>query len=143
MSLYYGTVTGKPSILIADDALAVMLGFRQAKPSDKEAGGQLFAEFHSPDVVIVEATPPTLLDHRSRYRFRPNRLLQRREIRKKHADGLHFVGDWHTHPEEQAIPSADDISSMQDCFCRSTHDLSAFVLIIVGIARPPEACMSL
>ena len=139
MSLCYGTVTGQPSILITDAALAIMLGCRQAKPSDKEAGGQLFAEFYSRDVVIVEATPPTLLDRRSKYRFRPNRLLQRREIRKKYAAGLHFVGDWHTHPEEQAIPSVDDITSMQDSFCRSAHDLSAFLLIIVGIARPPDA----
>ena len=61
MSLCYGTVTGQPSILITDAALAIMLGCRQAKPSDKEAGGQLFAEFYSRDVVIVEATPPTLL----------------------------------------------------------------------------------
>lgn len=138
MSLCYGTVNGEPSILICEAALTTMLGFRQRTRRDKEAGGQLFAHFQGPEMVIVEATPPTLLDHRSRYRFRPSRLLQRREIRKKHAAGLHFVGDWHTHPEERPKPSADDITSMQDCFRRSIHDLAAFVLIIVGISKPPE-----
>jgi len=27
---------------------------------------------------------------------------------------------------------------MQDCFRRSRHDLTAFILIVVGIAAPPE-----
>jgi len=138
MTLRYGIADGEPSILITDAALTTMLGFRQAKPRDKEAGGQLFAQFRGPDVVIVEATGPTLLDHRSRYHFEPSRWLQRRQIRRKHAVGLHFVGDWHTHPEERGRPSGDDLESMKDCFRRSRHDLNAFVLIIIGIASPPE-----
>ena len=138
MSLRYGTVSGGPRVLITDAALKVMFGLRQATARDKEAGGQLFALFHNVEVVIVEATPPTLLDRRSRYNFKPNRLLQRREIRKKHAAGLHFVGDWHTHPETTATPSGDDLMSMQDCFRRSRHDLKAFIIIIVGTAPPPE-----
>jgi hypothetical protein len=72
------------------------------------------------------------------YRFEPNRLLQRREIKSKHADGLHFVGDWHTHRELCAEPSGDDLANQQDCFRRSKHDLSAFVLVIVGITPPPK-----
>lgn len=138
MSLRYGTISGEPSVQIADEAFATMLGFRQAKHSDKEAGGQLFAEFNGSDVVILEATPPTFLDRRSRHSFKPNRFLQRREIQKKHSANLHFVGDWHTHPETTATPSNDDLMSMQDCFRRSRHDLTAFILVVVGIAPPPE-----
>jgi integrative and conjugative element protein (TIGR02256 family) len=138
MSLRYGTASEGPSVLITDAALAIMFRLRQVKARDREAGGQLFAHFDDADVVIVEATPPTLLDRRSRYNFKPNRLLQRREIRKKHAAALHFVGDWHTHPETTATPSGDDLTSMQDCFRRSRHDLTAFILIVVGIAPPPE-----
>ena len=139
MSLRFGdTSSGRSSVLITEAAVATMLSFRQIKGRDKEAGGQLFAHFDHGDVVIVEATTPTLLDRRSRYNFNPNRLLQRREIRKKHAAGLHFVGDWHTHPEPTATPSDDDLTSMQDCFRRSRHDLTAFILIILGIAPPPD-----
>jgi integrative and conjugative element protein (TIGR02256 family) len=139
MSLRFGdTSSGRSSVLITEAAVATMLSFRQMKTRDKEAGGQLFAHFDVDDVVIVEATTPTLLDRRSRYNFKPNRLLQRREIRKKHAVGLHFVGDWHTHPEKTASPSGDDLAAMQDCFRRSRHDLTGFILIVVGIAPPPE-----
>jgi integrative and conjugative element protein (TIGR02256 family) len=138
MSLRYGTVSGGPSVLITNAAFEIMFGLRQVKANDKEAGGQLFAQFDSSDVVIVEAASPTLLDRRSRHNFKPNRFLQRREIRKKYAAGLHFVGDWHTHPETKATPSVDDFTSMQDCFRRSRHDLTAFILIVVGVAPPPE-----
>ena len=93
MSLRFGdTSSERSSVLITEAAVATMLSFRQMKARDKEAGGQLFAHFDVDDVVIVEATTTTLLDRRSRYNFKPNRLLQRREIRKKHAAGLHFVG---------------------------------------------------
>jgi hypothetical protein len=107
MSLRYGTVSGEPSVQIADAALATMFGFRQVKDRDKGAGGQLFAQFNGSDVVILEATPPTILDGRGRHSFKPNRFLERREIRKKHAVGLHFVGDWQpTLKREQIRPAA-------------------------------------
>ena len=138
MSLRYVAQTGESRLVIGDDALKTMLRFRQIRPRDKEAGGQLFARFNGPQVVIEEATPPTILDYRARYGFRPNRSLQRRAITKCHRLGLHFVGDWHTHPENQAKPSYEDISGMKDCFKCSIDDLTAFVMIIVGIAPPPE-----
>jgi integrative and conjugative element protein (TIGR02256 family) len=117
-----------------------MLQFQQTRPADKEAGGQLFAKFIGPHVHIMEATVPSLLDSRGRFSFRPNRPLQRRQIAERYARGLHFVGDWHTHPEVHPTPSSEDIVSMQDCFRRSTHDLGAFIMLIVGTARPPEGC---
>ena len=46
--------------------------------------------------------------------------------------GLHYVGDWHTHPELKPTPASLDISSMKDCFIKSIHELNYFVLTIVG-----------
>src|ERR1035437_6261184 len=137
MSLRCAAQTGGSTLFVSAAAVETMVGFRQTRSQDKEAGGQLFACFSGPDVVIVEATPPTILDYRSRCGFRPNRWLQRGAIMNRYRSGLHFVGDWHTHPEDQAKPSSEDICGMQDCFKRSAHDLTAFVMIIVGIAPPP------
>jgi len=128
---------GEASIVIMDEALEVMRRLRQVRPEDPESGGQLFGQFLGADTVISEATPPTLLDRRSRYGFKPNRWLQKREIRARHGRGLHFVGDWHTHPEACPSPSCDDIQSMSDCFRRSVHDLLVFVMIIVGTDPGP------
>jgi hypothetical protein len=50
----------------------------------------------------------------------------------QHAEGLHFIGDWHTHPERIPAPSKQDELSVQEMFGRSFHALNGFVLVIVG-----------
>lgn len=138
MSLVYAIKTGGPSVVLTNEALGAMVRHRQIRAKDIEAGGQLFARFIGGDTIIVEATGPKLLDRGGRYLFIPNRLIQRFEIKAKHKQGKHFVGDWHTHPQPQPIPSAEDIRGMIDCFCKSQHELKAFFMVIVGTAEPPE-----
>lgn len=137
MTLRYTLPQGGPAIILSDLVLATFGRYRQLSSRAKEAGGQLFAQFDGADTILLEATPPKWLDLRSRNGFLPNRLIQQREIRERYTRGLHFVGDWHTHPELVPHPSHDDIYSMIDCFGRSLHDLRAFVLIIVGTKLLP------
>ena len=56
-----------------------------------------------------------------------------------HAKGFHYVGDWHTHPDPFPVPSDRDLDSISECMKRSRHDLSAFIMIIVGTAELPKA----
>lgn len=135
--LRYSIVSGGPAIILTDDMLAVFDRYRQRSHRDKEAGGQLFAKFEGTETVIVDATVPSLLDRRNRTRFEPNQWLQQREIRAKRDQGLHFVGDWHSHPEAVPRPSYVDLHSMRECFACSMHDLRNFVLIVVGTAPAP------
>lgn len=138
VSLRYVLVPGGASVVITDQAIRTMKRFRQTGSMQKEAGGQLFGHFDGLRTIVVEATPPKLLDRRGRAIFRPNRWLQHREIRDRYARGLHFIGDWHTHPEKIPHPSNADLHNMAECFERSVHELHAFVMIIVGTALPPE-----
>jgi integrative and conjugative element protein (TIGR02256 family) len=105
---------------------------RQTRWYHREAGGQLFARFALPDIVIEEATGPRRSDWRTRYSYRPNRRAEQREITRRHSRGLHFIGDWHTHPEAIPSPSSRDIESMCELFTLSEHALNGFVLAIVG-----------
>lgn len=138
MTFHYTQSSGGPAIILSDLALATFYRFRQLSPRAKEAGGQLFARFDGTDTLLLEATPPKWLDRRNRNGFVPNRWMQQREIRNQHVLGLHFVGDWHTHPEPIPHPSHEDIFSMIDCFGQSLHDLRAFVLIVVGTEPVPN-----
>jgi len=54
-----------------------------------------------------------------------------------HARGLHYVGDWHTHPEQVACPSGTDRFTMTDCVAKSDHELRGFLLVVVGTERIP------
>ncbi len=136
--LCYTLSSNGPAIILSDSALATFDRFRQLSSRAKEAGGQLFARFDGADTLLLNATPPKWLDRRSRNEFVPNRCTQQREIRNQHALGLHFVGDWHTHPEPIPHPSNEDVFSMIDCFGQSVHDLRAFVLIVVGTEPAPD-----
>jgi len=137
MNLRYVFTPGGPAVVLTDGALLTMQRCRQIKTKDKEAGGQLFAHFDQSDTVIVEATTATQLDHRMRFGFRPHRRSQQNEIYEQYARGLHFVGDWHTHPENVPRPSVEDMSSMIECYRKSAHELRAFIMVIVGIAEVP------
>ncbi|WP_282059489.1 Mov34/MPN/PAD-1 family protein [Roseobacter litoralis] len=55
-----------------------------------------------------------------------------------HKSGLHYFGDWHTHPQSVPTPSGTDLSSMADLFSRSKHELIAFLMVIVGTEGFPD-----
>ena len=111
---------------------------RQSSPRRREAGGQLFARFEGNTIRIERATGPRSSDRRSLTTFVPNRLAERREIKRLFKEGLHYVGDWHTHPETSPRPSQTDTNNFREMFRKSRHKLASFVIVILGAAAPPE-----
>jgi len=113
--------------------------YRQIRAWQREAGGQLFARLVLPEIIVDEATGPRRSDWRTRTTYRPNRRAEQREIAARHAQGLHFIGDWHTHPEALPVPSPQDMESMRDLVRCSQHALNGFVLTIVGNEALPSS----
>ena len=66
--------------------------------------------------------------------------MEKSEIEANFSRGLHFVGCWHTHPEDMASPSTVDTRNISDCVRRSHHALNGFVMVVVGRAALPD-CM--
>ena len=87
------------TLVLTDPVIEHLLCHRQFGPGSREAGGQLFARFEGKTIRIERATGPRPSDRRSLMAFVPNRLAERREITRLFKEGLHYVGDWHTHPE--------------------------------------------
>jgi integrative and conjugative element protein (TIGR02256 family) len=98
---------------------------------DKEAGGQLFANLQRGQWIISKATGPRSSDYRSRFGFKPDRVAEQ-EIADLFSCGLHYVGDWHTHPQDLPRPSPLDLKSMRDTVQQSVHTLPGFLMAIVG-----------
>src|SRR5438876_3624919 len=90
-----------------------------------------------PGIIVEEATGPRRTDRRGRHSYLPDRNSERREIEEQYRRGLHYVGDWHTHPTPIPAASSVDNRSIKQCFDQSEHDLNGFILIIVGTAGPP------
>ena len=125
------------SVVLNELVVRHLARHRQLRCRRLEAGGQLFARFDGSEIVIVEATGPRRRDRRSRTSYVPDRRAEQKEIEERHGRGLHFVGDWHTHPEARPTPSETDVRNIADCFKRSTHALNGFILIVVGRANAP------
>jgi len=125
-------------LIITPTTLEVLYSERQLKPAQSESGGQLFGEFANDVVTVTVATTPSPKDQRSRFRFTRSRTTEQAEIDHEFSNGLHYIGDWHTHPEFNPTPSQTDRSGARRLFKTSRHQLPNFLLVIVGTSANLE-----
>lgn len=138
MSICYPIGESGQYLSIEQNVLDRFFKWRQLDSRTPEAGGQLFGAVEGQYIKVKLATGPRGSDRRGRFFFIADRLAERREIRTLHKSGLHYFGDWHTHPQSIPTPSGTDLASMADLFVRSKHELNAFLMVIVGTAGFPE-----
>lgn len=120
------------------ECLAIFESNRQKSCLSREIGGQLFARF-CVDVIRVEAVTITKgRSKRSRFGFWPDRSAERADIKTMFEQGLHYIGDWHTHPESNPSPSFEDKTKMLEIYRQSTHELAYMLMVIVGLAAFPQ-----
>lgn len=125
------------TIMLGAEVLQHVARRRQIRWWQSEAGGQLFARLTPPIIEIVEATGPRRTDRRGRTYYEPDPQAEQREIEARHRQGLHFVGDWHTHAERCPEPSGRDLASISESVRQSRHSLNGFVLLVVGLDPAP------
>ena len=135
----YAIGTSDQVLVFTDSVLDHFKRYRQTRCWHREAGGQLFAKLYSERIIIEEATGPRRTDRRTRTSYIPDRIAEQAEIDQRYPRNLHYIGDWHTHPEAIPRPSPTDIASMIDCFKKSKHTLNAFILVIIGQLALPAA----
>ena len=107
------------TLVFTDQVLLHFDRRQQLSPGSREAGGQLFARLDGYTIRVERATGPQRSDRRRLALFIPDRLAERREIRRQFKDDLHYVGDWHTHRELYPCPSLVDIDSFGEMFLKS------------------------
>lgn len=120
------------------DCLAMFELNRQGKWLSREIGGQLFARFVGAVVRIEAATITKGRSRRSRFGFLPDRSAEKADIKAMFDRGLHYVGDWHTHPEPIPNPSSEDKTKMLEIFRESKHELDSMLMVIIGQEASPR-----
>lgn len=131
MSLRFRCSRG--TVEFSDAVLRTFHDNRQLSFWSRESGGQLFFRYAEDNIILVVlATGPGAGDKRSRYSFWPNRKREQLEIESAFNAGLHYIGDWHSHPEDIPSPSSDDETKMHGIFIRSEHQLENMLFVIVG-----------
>jgi integrative and conjugative element protein (TIGR02256 family) len=137
-AISYSIGTSGQLIIFSPKVIEHFTRYRQRRWWQTEAGGQLFARLRKARIEIECATGPRRTDRRTRTKYIPDRVAEQAEIMSFHKRGLHFVGDWHTHPENWPRPSTIDDQSIGECVRQSSHVLNGFVLVIVGRMDPTD-----
>ncbi|WP_366942044.1 Mov34/MPN/PAD-1 family protein [Cupriavidus basilensis] len=126
------------AVSFSAECLAVFTYYQQAKATSREAGGQLFGDIADLRTMRIRvATGPTRGAVRTRYSYQPDRRQENREIAAYHKKGLHYLGDWHSHPEPHPTPSASDTEKLAAILGQSRHDLNCLLMVIVGTSELP------
>lgn len=124
--------------VLSESVIKHLLAHRQ-KRWGREAGGQLFGVFEGVRTVrVLQATGPRKTDLRRRCFYKADKVAEQREIHEAFRLGLHYVGDWHTHPQNIPSPSGFDVDSLQNVYRMSIHSLNYLLLLIVGRADSPD-----
>jgi integrative and conjugative element protein (TIGR02256 family) len=126
------------TIIFRGVVIETFSNFSQRDRWKPEAGGQLFASMKNDKIDVVYATGPSKNAARGRFFFHPNRKEEQLEIKSAFEKELHFIGDWHTHPELEPNPSAADVDKAVKIFKRSQHELNGLLMVIVGSASFPR-----
>ena len=129
---YAELTTDKLRIEISSEVIDFLDKHAQRTWNSREAGGQLFATIKDLNWTIIRATGPHTNDVRSRFGFLLRRHEAQVEINLFFKEGLHYVGDWHTHPETTPKPSQQDCRSMQNLVSKSQYELPGLLMLIVG-----------
>lgn len=119
-------------ITFSDEVVKTMQEYRQVF-CKRESGGLLFAKnLDGNEIEIILASRPDKLDQRGCFSFKPNAKAAQKLINEKFVDGMHYVGDWHTHSQTNPIPSTKDIKTISDIYQKSDHHLNHFIMVILS-----------
>lgn len=128
------------TLRIGTKALARIDKQLQIRERDCEAGGVLLGRIivERPDFVIDVVTEPTKRDKRTRTNFdRAEQPTQSRIFKAwKAASGeRNYLGEWHTHPENDPTPSQIDKNNWRRLARTARFEQDVLFFVIAGLKR--------
>ena len=115
----------------------VMSRYRQLSSRDPEAGGMILGRtiLESNDLIIDEVTEPTKLDRKGRFFFIRRRRCAQSRVNQAWLDSkgtLNYLGEWHSHPEDDPTPSSIDIKNWSRIASQAQFEQDFLLFAIVG-----------
>ena len=125
---------------ISEHALATIEPYRQRRSAAPEAGGVLLGRLivERPDVVVDAVTVPSRWDRWSRFGFVRAASPTQRAISRAWENSTgeqNYLGEWHTHPEDDPTPSGVDLSNWDRLARDARFEQDALFFVIAGRAH--------
>lgn len=102
----------------------------------KEKGGVLLGYRNKKNIRIIRASIPTRYDKSNKFNFTRNKKSAQLFINYEflNTNGqIIYLGEWHTHPEENPNPSQTDIDMIKIQFEKNEINEDFLIMLIVGI----------
>jgi integrative and conjugative element protein (TIGR02256 family) len=124
-------------LVLAESVLVTIVRHRQIDHDSKEAGGMLLGRLitGSEDIIIDRVTEPNAEDVRGRFKFIRSRGLAQKIVDQawnESQNTTHYLGEWHTHPEDDPAPSGQDLINWNDISKKSEHEFDSLFFVISG-----------
>lgn len=119
-------------VLLESSVVATLDRYRQDAPAKPEAGGLLLGYRRGANLHVVTASEPRSTDSRSRFAFerRARGHQELADAQWRLTDGLiDYLGEWHTHPEDDPSPSAVDRAAWQTIVANRAPHRMLFVIV--------------
>ncbi len=119
-------------LLIEPQVLQRLVTFRQLNPSAPEAGGILLGFRRGHHTHVSAATVPSKRDVQRRFAFFRHATQHQRvatRLWKQSGETMDYVGEWHTHPEDNPSPSAVDLQHWRKIASEASRPM---IFLIVG-----------
>ena len=118
-------------VVIMGHVVSRLLTYRQLSPRTPESAGVLIGERRGSHIVIYDISEPGFGDIRQRCRVERCGLHHQKKVDVAFEDSkgrYHYLGEWHTHPEDVPFPSMIDNESWR----KNLVSQEPLVLLIVG-----------
>lgn len=127
-------------LYIENSVLMKMFQYIQTRESDTEAGGILLGKQleNREEYILSDISEPKAKDKRKRFSFVRDKRSAQFVINKawKETKGVtNYLGEWHSHPESNPIPSNTDRNLIQQVINDRSNVFTKVFLIIIGLDK--------
>jgi len=126
---------GKYIIYLSDELLEILYSFRQVEMSTNESGGILLGQMKDTNIYLLRASTPNAKDRSHRMGFTRHKEVAQSIIDYEFLNSgkkTIYLGEWHTHPENDPSPSIQDSKMINDQFKKNELNEDFIVSFIVG-----------
>lgn len=128
------TEDGRTLLYLSESTIKTFHQYAQLDDKDCEAGGILIGSVHGAHMLVEQATTPTALDKRLRFLFERMPFGHESIALSRWRETLgtiRYLGEWHTHPQDDPQPSALDRAEWQRLSV-NRRDKRPMLAVVVG-----------
>ena len=127
---------GKYTIQISETVLSVLEKFKQNRKQNESGGIILGSVFENDYIKITKLSLPNSFDKSTRHSFERNKQIAQIVVDFEFHNSCGktiYLGEWHTHPENNPTPSFIDRSMFKQQFKENKINETFLIFFIQGI----------